>query len=213
MRNTTYIKVRYRGRLKDPNDVHQLIQETADICHSNGWTHKVWEKDWSEPASLTMNFSDGAMKFEGHAPLKGITFSIGDSEMVWLTFLPNGRLQSLFTLADPTFFLNDAEFPWQRVKTGYDGATTHLALCKLFKYLAGKYFKVFEVLDESDYWNHGDDAKFTKWIDGMTHDTRLLEEELAVIREDESLSKEQKRDRSFHLIKEFGEKYRVKDKD
>lgn len=211
MRNTIYIKVRYRGRLKNPNDVHLLIQETADICESNNWTYKIWDKDWSIPQSVTMEPTNGALNFEGHAPLKGITFSIGASETVWLTFLPDGLLQSLFTLVNPTFFLNDAVFPWQRVKTGYDGATTHLALCKLFKYLANKYFEVFEVLDESKYWEHGDDAKFTKWIDNMSHDNRLLQEELAAIMEDESLNQKEMRNRGFRLIKEFGEKYRTGD--
>ena len=208
----TYIKTRYRGRLKNPGDVHQLITETEDICQSNAWTYKVWTEDWKEPQTVHLNPAEGGMSFEGHAPLKGISFNIGESEMIWLTFTPDGLLQSLFTLVDPNFFLSDENFPWQRVKTGFDGATTHLALCKLFRYLMDKYFEVFEVMDESDYWNHGDDAKFTKWIDDMTHDNQLLEEEMNAIMADDSLSKKQKRERSFRLIKEFGEKYQVKDK-
>ena len=63
---------------------------------------------------------------------------------------------------NPTFLLDDPYFPWQRVKTGYDGAKSHIEMCKLFRYLEGKYFEVFEVLDESGYWKSGDDAEFTQ---------------------------------------------------
>jgi len=207
----TYIKLRYRGKLKHPNKVEQLIAETEDICQSNGWTYKIWDEDWSQPQTLTMGLADQAMKFEGHAPLKGISFSSKDSEGIWLTFMPDGILQSLFTLMNPTFFGNDEAFPWQRVKTGYDGATTHIALCKLFHYLADKYFEVFEVFDESNYWEEGDDAKFTEWINNLTRDNAILNDELANIMEDESLSKDQKRERSYRLLKEHGEKYRKKE--
>jgi len=111
----TYIKIRYRGRLKHPNDVHKLTTETADICQSNGWTHKIWEEDWDIPQTVHLNAAAPGMSFEGHAPLKGISFSIGKSETIWLTFTPDGLLQSLMTLVQPDFFLNDEKFPWQRV--------------------------------------------------------------------------------------------------
>jgi len=207
----TYIKIRYRGRLKYPKDVHQLTTETSDICQSNGWTHKIWEEDWETPQTVTLNSSAKGMSFEGHAPLKGISFNIGESEMIWLTFTPDGLLQSLMTLVQPDFFLDDDKFPWQRIKTGFDGAKSHIALCKLFRYLEGKYFEVFEVLDESGYWKEGNDEKFTKWINGYIHDNQLLKEELAAIKEGTSLSKEQKYEMSMRLIKEHGEKYRRKE--
>ena len=199
-----YLKIRYRGQLRQPNDVFQLIKETEDICRTNGWSYRVWEEDWTAPQTLTMEFRDGAMNFEGHAPLKGISFSIGDSEGIWLTFLPNGLLHSLLTLTDPTFFLDDATFPWQRVKTGHDKGAGHLALCKLFKHLAKKYFKVFEVLDESGYWEHGDDAKFIDWINTAIRNHELFSQGLDAIYNDESLSKEERRNKLRELGKNFG---------
>ena len=209
MSDTFYLKVRYRGKLKNPKDVYPLIAETEDICRSNNWTHKIWDEDWSKPPSITTNFTKDALGFDGHAPLKGLTFGIGETEIIWLTFSPQGIIQSLFTLADPTFFLNDADFPWQRVKTSSNDAKTHIALCKLFRYLAGKYFEIFEVLDESNYWNHGDDAKFMEWMQHLTLDHRIMEEELDAIMEDESLGKEERRNKIHRIIKAFGEKYRV----
>ncbi len=206
----TYIKIRYRGRLKNPSDVYPLTAETADICQSNNWTYKVWEEDWNKPQTVGLNSSAQGMNFEGHAPLKGISFSIGESETIWLTFTPDGLLQSLMTLVNPTFFLNDENFPWQRVKTGKGGVKGHIEMCKLFRYLEGKYFQVFEVMDESGYWKEGDDAKFTKWMNDYIRDSQILEEESNAIMADESLTMDQKRERSMRLIKEYGEKYRRK---
>ena len=211
MANYTYIKLRYRGKLKHPKEVQQLILETEDICRTNGWSHKIWDEDWSKAPTIKMGFSDKSIQVEGHAPLKGISFSIGDSETVWLTFLPNGLLHSIFTLANPVLFLNDEEFPWQRAKTGFDGATTHIAVCKLFRYLANKYFAVFEVLDESNYWQEADDTKFTEWINNLTRDQLILNEELDALKENKTLPKEQKSAMIYRLLKEFGEKYRKKE--
>ena len=201
-----YIKIRYRGKLKQPNDVYQLIKETEDICRTNGWQYRVWDEDWSQPESLSMQGSIEGLNFEGHAPLKGISLTIGETETIWLTFLPDGLLQSLLTIVDPTFFLEDAAFPWQRAKTGYDGATTHLALCKLLRYLANKYFAVFEVLDESGYWEHGNDAKFTKWINTAIENHDLFSKGLDAIYSDTSLSKEERGNKLRQLGKKFGTK-------
>jgi hypothetical protein len=207
--NRMTIKLRYRGRLKDPADVQELIRETEDICLSNGWKSRVWDEDWSKPASLSGEFEDGALHFSGHAPLKGITFSVNESETVWLTFQPDGLLQSLLTLVEPDFTGDSVDFPWQRVKTGFDGAATHLALCKLFRYLSGRYFERFEVMDESGYWQHGDDEKFTEWITDFHRNMAQLEEELAALESDESLDAEESRARYYRLIKEHAEKFRA----
>ena len=211
MPNTLYIKLRYRGRLKDPAGVQHLIYETEDICRSHGWAHRVWDEAWSKPAGLTSAFTGEALEFEGHAPLKGISFNIGESETVWLTFQPDGVLQSLLTLTDPTYTGDAVDLPWQRVKTGYDGATTHLALCRLFRHLAGKYFGIFEVRDESGYWDHRDDARFTAWIEAFSQGHLQLEEEMDSIEADETLGPQQKHDTMYRILKAFGEKFQAGD--
>jgi hypothetical protein len=208
MTNTFTIKLRYRGRLRTPAEVHSLIHETEDICHSNGWKYHTWDEDWSLPNSLHSEFTGNALHFEGHAPLKGISFSIRQSETVWLTFTPDGVLHSLMTLVEPDFTGDSIDMPWERVKTGFDGAVTHLALCKLFRYLSGKYFEVFEVNDESGYWAHGDDARLTIWMDKLVQSNQQLEEEMAALEEDESLSPDEQSERMMQLLKEFGEKFR-----
>jgi hypothetical protein len=213
MENSFTIKLRYRGRLRNPAEVHALIRETEDICRSNGWQYDLWDEDWAEPASLRMEATDGGLNFEGHAPLKGISFGVGQSEAVWLTFTPDGVLHSLMTLAEPEFTGDDVAMPWERVKTCYDGPATHLALCKLFRYLADRYFLVFEVKDESGYWAHGDDARFESWLGETTRNMQQFEEELAALEEDKSISPKEYKERMYKLVKEFGDKLKAPSND
>ena len=203
-----YIKLRYRARLAQPDQVYELIPEVEDICRSHGWPYRVWDEDWHQPAKVSGEFADGALHFEGHAPLKGVTFQIGDSETVWLTFQADGALQSLMTLAEPTFTADDADFPWQRVKTGADGGKTHLALCKLFRYLADKYCAAFDVLDESGYWDKGgDDAHFLAWMEAFLLASQQLDAELAALSSNDTLSQEEHRAAMYRLMQDFVQRF------
>lgn len=163
--------------------------------------------DWSQPANIRSEFTDGALHFDGHAPLKGVTFQIGEDETVWLTFQPDGLLQSLMTLADPTFTVDDAEFPWQRVKTSFDGGATHIALCKLFRYLAGKYCSKFEVMDESGYWDDGVDAHFTARMEAFTLASQQLKEEIAALGTAGDMPEEERRKAVYRLLREFAQRF------
>ncbi len=127
---------------------------------------------------------------------------------MWLTFTPDGVLHSLMTLAEPEFTDDDIDLPWERVKTGFDGAKTHLEICKLFRYLAGRYFEVFEVTDESGYWAHGDDARFTEFITEAGRSFRQFEEELEALEEDDSLSLWEYTNRVKQLLDGYGDKFR-----
>lgn len=209
MSENFYIKLRYRGRLTNPTEVQQLILETEDICKTNNWTYQIWDKNWTKPSTLTSTFTGHTLSFEGHAPLKGISFTIGESESVWLTFLPDGTLQSLITLTDPAFTGNDEQFPWQRVKTGFAKGKIHLLVCKLFRHLANKYFKVFEVMDESGYWKNQDDEQLINWMENVARDYQIMEEEMAALELDETLSPEVKKETLYRILKTFGDKYRL----
>jgi hypothetical protein len=210
MENSFTIKLRYRGRLEpSPDNVVSLMREVEDICRSNGWKYHLWDEDWAKPASLRLEATDGGLNFTGHAPLKGISFGVGQSETVWLTFTPDGVLHSLMTLAEPEFTGDDVYMPWERVKTCYDGPATHLALCKLFRYLADRYFEVFEVKDESGYWTHGDDARFTNWLEDISRSFQQFQAELDALAEDDSLSPAEHRKRMKQLLDGYGDKFRV----
>lgn len=202
-----YIKLRYRARLADPTLAATLAAEVADICDSNGWQYRIWEEDWSKPNTLGMALEDGELHAEGHAPLRGISFSPHpECETVWLTFTPDGILNSLFTLSEPTFTADDAAYPWNRVKTGFDGAKTHLAICNLFRFLEKKYFADLEILDETGYWGHGDAARLETWMDELNRDSKMLDEELAALLTDETIDPKKRKDIMYKLFRQYGER-------
>ena len=204
------IKLRYRGQPHSPDDVQALTQEIEDICRANDWPFNLWNEDWSLPATISLEGSEAGLRFWGHAPLRGISFKPGDhAEMVWMTFMPDGLLQSLFTLDDPTFTGESVDFPWQRAKVDLNQSETHLALCKLFRYVSGKYFARFEVRDESGYWQHGDEARFTTWAAVVARSYNQWQDEMAAIQADETLDPDQKYAMLKRLTQEHKENFRL----
>ena len=179
-----HLKIRYRGKLLHPDRVTPLREEVEDICRSNGWEYHLWTEDWSKPNTLIM--AEG--KFEGHAPLQGIGFNPGaQMETVWLTFTPDGMINSLFSLINPLFTGNDAAYPWNRVKTSFGDARGHAGICNLFRYVAGKYFADFQVLEETGYWIHGDYARLEKFMDQAAREYSQLEEEIDAVQANENI--------------------------
>lgn len=204
-----YLKLRYRGRLRNPEEVELLADEVEDICRSRNWKYHRWEEDWSKPAAVEVYHEDGSLMVEGHAPLRGITFQPHpECETVWLTFTPDGMLQSLFTLNDPTWTADDAEYPWSRVKTGFDGAVTHRAICQLFFYLEEKYFDHFECSDESAYWKHRDDERLETWLTDAATQYAQMQEEIAALDADESLDPSVRKIIFYDLMKAYGNRFR-----
>lgn len=204
-----YLKLRYRARLANPAQIERLSDEVEDICRSNAWACRRWEEDWSKPNTIRFEMDETAIRAEGHAPLRGITFAPHpDSETVWLTFTPDGILQSLHTLQDPTFTGDDAGYPWNRVKTGFDGTKTHLAICHLFRFLEKRYFGDLQVLDESGYWEHGDPARFDTWMAQCSRDFKMLEEELDALEADETLDPEKRAEIAHQLFLQYGKNLR-----
>jgi len=200
-----YLKIRYRGRLRQPSEVSQLTDELEDICKSNGWKYHIWSEDWSKANTLKMNVEDGAVRFEGHAPLKGISFNPGPGmETTWLTFTPDGMLNSPFTLQDQTFTADDKTYPWNRVKTRFGDTKTHTEICNLFRFVADKYCDDFQVMEETGYWMHGDMARLEKFMNQVAAEYTSLEEEMAVIEADENIEPEKKREIMYELLRQFG---------
>lgn len=204
-----YTKIRYCGRLRDTSEIEVFADEVEDLCRSHNWPYHRWQEDWSKPNSLKMNLEDGVIHAEGHAPLKGISFNPGAGhEMIWLTCTPDGVLNSLFTLHDPAFTADDREYPWSRVKARLDDAKTYIAICNLFRFVAGKYFDDFRVMEETGYWKHGDEALLEKYLEQRVLRERQFEEELSAIQSDETMDPEKKDRIILDLIKQWGESAR-----
>jgi len=206
MSDSFYYKFRYRGKLADPKKIYDFMAEAEDVCQSNNWEYHIWDEDWKQSTSISLTTTNQTMHFDGHAPLKGISFSVGESESIWLTFMPDGMLQSLMSLADPMFLGNDADFPWQRTKTGYDPPEIIIPMYKFLLYVSEKYCSVFEVTEEAEYWEHQDDARFTDWLNAIKRNRRIMEQELAALEEDHSLTKEASKKKFYAIMRKYGRK-------
>lgn len=206
---TLTFKLRYRGRLAQPSQVISLADEVEDICRSNSWPFQRWNEDWTLPPAVIMDIQENRLEVEGHVPLKGITIQPHpECETVWLTFTPDGILNSLLTLGNPIWTGDDRDYPWSRVKTGFDGTHTHELLCNLFFYLKDKFFADFECNDETGYWMHRDKARLTKMVTEAQHDYALLQNELAALEIENKLDAPTKSAISTKLLKEFGQKHK-----
>lgn len=204
------IKLRYRGRLASPDLVETLSQEVEDICRIQGWTYQLWQEDWQQPSELEATFEANQLNVNGHASLRGISFCPKPAdELVWLTFQADGVLQSLITRLNPTFTGDEVDMPWQRIKTSIGRPESHLTVCRLLRYLGGRYFSAFEVLDESGFWKYQDEDRFHNWSRDMTAHITQLQADLAAIEADETLDPETRHRRSMAVMKAASAHFRV----
>jgi hypothetical protein len=133
----------YSGTIRNTELISPLIEEAEDICNDFGWICQIIDDN----------------------KLKGICISPPESEPLFLTFEPGGRLCSPAEImvnepADPFYYTI-------HTKTQFAGPTAHMALLRLFKYLGDKYFSELIVDDEGLYWGTWDEkvllAQFEKY--------------------------------------------------
>jgi hypothetical protein len=142
----------YKGKLRNPQQADEIIQEVRDISISMTWEYQVWPlKSFSEK-EIILN--------ENHPniyDIKGISVTPKNCESLFLTFLPDG------TLISPVYFVLEKDKKPRgsdfllHTKTQFAGVETHLALMKLLIYLQQKYFAKLHVEDEGRYWETRDE--------------------------------------------------------
>jgi hypothetical protein len=81
--------------------------------------------------------------------IKGIILNPDGCEPLVLCFTARGRLVSPFQNTEPQ---------WIFTKTQYAGVDVHMTIIRLLKYLEEKYFAEFELKDEGEFWETGDEA-------------------------------------------------------
>ncbi len=148
------LSIHYSGRIRNYNLVDELTAEVEDICKSLNWKHHIWEK--KSTANDTAHISNP--NFINYTPedLKGITISPKECEPVDLTFFPSGILCSVVKLMYNNAATNDLMVEIISIKTQFAGPDTHIAVLNLLQYLKDKYFAVFELKDEGNYWETKD---------------------------------------------------------
>lgn len=159
------LSIHYHGQIKDHALIEALTNEAEDICKSLNWKYHVWVKKSnandnahkSNPDFLNYTLDD----------LAGISITPEECEMVSLAFFPSGRLCCPAKLMYNNPETNDLIVETVSTKTQYAGMDVHVTLLKLLQYFKDKYFSVFELSDEGNYWQTKDETvlkrRFTEY--------------------------------------------------
>ena len=136
------ISIYYSGMLRNPSLISAFIHEASDIADSHHW-------DWSELPNVP------------EIPIRGIIIQPDNCDPVFLTFHKDGYLCNpiLFSFLlehAPQDISKDAK-QYLVTKTQYAGAETHMQLIRFLRFLKEKYFSRFELTDDSQYWESGDE--------------------------------------------------------
>jgi hypothetical protein len=148
------LSIHYSGAIKDYAFLDELIIEVEDICKTMGWKYNIFTpKNHTNDTAHIQNPAFINYKIED---LKGITFSPEHCEPVALTFFPSGKLCSFVKLLYNNPKTNDLMVEVVSTKTQYAGMDAHMAILNLLQYLKDKYFSVFKLSDEGNYWKTKD---------------------------------------------------------
>jgi hypothetical protein len=163
------LSIHYNGSFNAKASLQAMIEEVKDLAEIFQWKYNVYEKEF--PAN---NFG----KEQYNQKIYGISFTPPECETVWLCFLSNGKMSSPVHLQ---FYGNsknkeEKEYLYMlSVKTQYAGMEIHKLIIHLLKYLSRKYLQDFNVNDEGEYWETGDEKllqdafnRYTFLIDSFT---------------------------------------------
>lgn len=147
------LSIHYRGYLKEASSLPDLIREVKDVAEIYGWKYQTFntvfpKKQFSEEVSFDKFY--------------GISFTPTNSEIVSLVFLSNGRMVCPVRVKLSDKYQLEQEDSWiyfNSVKTQYAGVLIHQLVIHFFRYLNDKYFRDFEMHDESYYWETNDEEK------------------------------------------------------
>jgi hypothetical protein len=125
------LTIYYSGKLKQGASIDELTEEVKDICKVLDWQYHICDDDDA---------------------VKGIFFIAPECDPVFLTFNQERSLCSPISLQ---YKIEPATQLF--TKTQYAGIDVHRSIITLFRHLNEKYFSDFEMMDESGYWETGDE--------------------------------------------------------
>jgi hypothetical protein len=133
--------IHYHGTLSDPARRESLVRHLTAYATSQGWE------------TLPVDDADAGLTGIILQPSNGL-------EPIPFLFDAEGRLHALGDLlapgGEPIYFV--------AVKTHYAGTDAHLAFCDLLRHIEDTFMPGLTVTDESEYWEHQDEAKLKAYF-------------------------------------------------
>ncbi|MBW7891393.1 MAG: hypothetical protein H3C48_10300 [Chitinophagaceae bacterium] len=178
------LSIHYKGYFKEAGLLPDFIREVKDVAEIHGWEYQIFGAVFPEE-----RFSE-EMVFD---KFYGIHFTPTNSETISLVFLSNGRMICPVRVKFSDRVQLEQKDSWiytNSVKTQYAGVVVHQLIIHFFRYLNNKYFRDFEMKDESYYWETNDEEKLKiqfKIYDSLM-DNFVLAIETLPLQKDEGIS-------------------------
>jgi len=157
------VTIHYRGQLREPADLPELVQKLQIACGQLGWPyqlvdervvgvaeHHTYDHDSAGTVQVTINTTPLDDRWRGmviHPP---------GCEPLFLTFNRKGRLvvyDAPWEEPESPGRYHARTYVW--VKTQFSDPDVHIAVCSLLR-LVEKYAAEWEVTDEGGYWESED---------------------------------------------------------
>lgn len=178
----------YKGRLTSASELNTFVEEVEDICKVFDWKFSVLNTEYPNDKFVSpLNEDD-----------YGVIFTPDECEPVTLIFDSEGRiynpwmkdiiakhdegqvkvitvqlnldeeeLNPIFTEDSDDFDPLDMVYTVS-VKTQFTTAEQYVKIIELLRYISGKYFSDFEMIDESGYWTSRNPEKLDAKLNKVT---------------------------------------------
>jgi hypothetical protein len=156
------LTIYYNGRFSENASLPEMIEEVKDIADTYKWDYTIFEEIFPRDSVGRVGFNEN---------IYGISITPPESEPLYLCFLSNGRMSNYLKLKFWGKADNDKEKRYLTMlstKTQYAGLETHKLIIHLLKYLNEKYFSELEVIDDTGYWETGDEKLLEKRFKEMS---------------------------------------------
>jgi hypothetical protein len=158
------VTIYYRGVLKTPELIQDLIAEVTDIAKTNKWATHILDNPWDQDISLYMSDDDDDPRFEGNAGLKGVLVDLHpDIDGLPLLFDRTGTCRSFEEMAEP----EENRPAISHVSTQTAGIDTHIQLLGFLEYIGNTYMREWHIDDDSGYFLHQDKEKAQHVFDAV----------------------------------------------
>lgn len=178
----------YKGRLTSASELNTFVEEVEDICKVFDWKFSVLNTEYPNDKFVSpLNEDDYGVIFtpEECEPVTLIFDSEGRIYNPWMKDiiakhdegqvkvitvqlnLDDEELNPIFTEDSEDFDPLDMIYTVS-VKTQFTTAEQYVKIIELLRYISGRYFSDFEMIDESGYWTSRNPEKLDAKLNKVT---------------------------------------------
>jgi len=160
------ITISYKGRLKSPQLIPELLKELEYLCQEMSWEFHPFSDDDLNVTGASLHVHPDAESLDFYFDKTGRLINIAGQ----IIQKESGKLPEAY--AEVMLYVSFC-------KTQFAGPLVHKMVIELLLYLRKKYFREMEIEDEGGYYPHRDETELLRrmqFLDSMINAfTRMLE--------------------------------------